>query len=392
MELRRAEKDLNDLVASYIDLLHKLKRQPHLKDHPDVIELTKIVEVEQAIDGNEECDSLHDQSIVQIHECLTNVLGKIQLAVDVDGCNNKLLEKFRRRCEEKDPVTGKPRYGEKTMQRVKSLLKTYGQLAIAKGFIETGKVVASDASDSLFLQLLDDVKTKLVLSDSGKTIVGLVTELANEEKTKVQYEMESKNKVVEEERKKMEEMAEAEVEKMKQENERAMKEEKDRLAREERERRARVVKDEMEKRIKEEEERQRLEKEKRIIDAIVRGKDGVQIQLNNLRKSCEGEKGAHRVALRSLHILFSQIIARPEELRFRLIRSNHPQFEEDIGRWYGGRELLIAAGFEVIEIDKITCYVTKEPSLANDFDKWTAWFDGLKNTVAAIEKDMDLKS
>ena len=310
MELRRAEKDLNDLVASYIDLLHRLKRQPHLKDHPDVIELTKIVEVEQAIDEDEKCDSLHDQSIVQVHERLTNVLGKIQLAADVDGNNNKLLEKFRRRCEEKDPVTGKPRYGEKTMQRVKSLLKTYGQLAIAKGFIETGKIIASDASDSLFLQLLDDVKTKLVLSDSGKTIVDLVTELANEENAQVQYEMKLKNKVDDEERKKMEEIAEAEVEKMKQENERAMKEEKERLAREERERRARVVKDEMEKRIKEEEERQRLEKEKRIIDAIVRGKDGVQIQLNNLRKSCEGEKGAHRVALRSLHILFSQIIAR----------------------------------------------------------------------------------
>lgn len=93
-----------------------------------------------------------------------------------------------------------------------------------------------------------------------------------------------------------------------------------------------------------------------------------------------------------LSSVFDGIIDRPEELRFRLIRSNHPQFEEDIGRWYGGRELLIAAGFEVIEIDKITCYVTKEPSLANDFDEWTAWFDGLKNTVAAIEEDMDLKS
>ena len=148
------------------------------------------------------------------------------------------------------------------------------------------------------------------------------------------------------------------------------------------------MKDEIEKRKKEEEEKCRLEEEKRRIDAIVRGEKGVRLQLEQLRLSTGEDKAAIRVALRSLHILFSQIIARPEELRFRLIRSNHPQFHEDIGRWLGGREVLIAAGFEMIEIEKITCYVTKEPNIAADMDAWTAWYDGLKSTVQAIEDEM----
>ena len=116
---------------------------------------------------------------------------------------------------------------------------------------------------------------------------------------------------------------------------------------------------------------------------------GVQIQLNRLKESCGNDRAAFRVALRSLHILFSQILSRPEELRFRLIRSNHPQFEDDIGRWLGGREVLIAAGFQIIEIEKITCYVTKEPSLETDMDAWSGWFDGLKSTIQAIEDEMN---
>merc|ERR1712232_72184 len=106
-------------------------------------------------------------------------------------------------------------------------------------------------------------------------------------------------------------------------------------------------------------------------NSIVKGKEGVKIQMKCLRESCGEDMAAYRVAARSLHILFSQILARPEELRFRLIRSNHPQFHEDIGRWIGGREILIAAGFEIIKIDEITCYVTKEPSLEQDMDAWS---------------------
>ena len=311
---------------------------------------------------------------IELYECLAKFVSDVKKVQD-----SGLLEKLRKRCKETDPVTGKPRYGEKTMDRVKALLDRYDELSSKIDLIRTRK--DGDICDISQVSLNDHKSEASSLYDF---VVALMNKEKQDNDLALQIQMSDEEKA----RLKREEIERQEEQKIKMEKEERMRKQAEKDAEAERQRRTRVKRDEIEKRKKEEEEKQRKEEEKRIIDAIVRGEEGVRIQLNRLRESCGNDRAALRVALRSLHILFSQITSRPEELRFRLIRSNHPQFEQDIGRWPGGREVLIASGFEIIEIEKITCYITKEPSLETDMDAWSDWFNSLKITVEAIEDEM----
>lgn len=370
-ELRKTEDEVSDIKSSYHRLLHGLKFL--ISDHPAIKLLPELVEQDEVLENTDE----------QTPSTLYNLLQEFVLRerAMLDGPQ---LEKFRKRSKEKDPITGNPRYGERTMGRVMKLLESHETLSNAIDIMHTVQEfrphVNTDVFNLINLSLYSDVKCpqKLSLADYMKM-------LADGEERKRQKDAEMK--LSREEVDRLEELRRIEVEKeaksksieekKRQEEERAKKLEVERLKQ--------VIKDEHEKRIKEEEEQRRLEEEQKYIDSIVKGTEGVKIQMKCLRESCGEDMAAYRVAARSLHILFSQILARPEELRFRLIRSNHPQFHEDIGRWTGGREILIAAGFEIIKIDEITCYVTKEPSLEQDMDAWSAWFDGLKSTVEIVE-------
>ena len=62
--------------------------------------------------------------------------------------------------------------------------------------------------------------------------------------------------------------------------------------------------------------------------------------------------------------------------------------KQDIGRYAGGREVLIAAGFTVGAIDDVPSFICKEPNIEKDLDGWSAWFDVLKATLDAIEEQM----
>uniref|UniRef100_A0A7S1Y1F1 PUB domain-containing protein n=1 Tax=Grammatophora oceanica TaxID=210454 RepID=A0A7S1Y1F1_9STRA len=91
------------------------------------------------------------------------------------------------------------------------------------------------------------------------------------------------------------------------------------------------------------------------------------------------------VAITALTTIFEQIVSRPENVAFRRIRRNHEQFHQDIGRHDGGKELLLAAGFRLGEIDEVPCFISSEPNVETDLDAWTDWFDLLTATLEILQ-------
>ncbi|GMI27952.1 hypothetical protein TeGR_g5797 [Tetraparma gracilis] len=83
--------------------------------------------------------------------------------------------------------------------------------------------------------------------------------------------------------------------------------------------------------------------------------------------------------------LFAQIKAHPDNESFRRFKLAHPRFQEDVARHPGGRECFVAAGFGLQSVESESgelskCLVMAEPSLENDFDGWSEWF----NLVTAV--------
>ncbi len=111
-------------------------------------------------------------------------------------------------------------------------------------------------------------------------------------------------------------------------------------------------------------------------------------QIDRMREALKNDRAVLDVALGSLYTLFEQIVRKPEEVNFRRVRRNHPKFMEDIGKYVGGREVLIAAGFRLEKLDGVPCFFSAEPHIETDMDGWSEWFDTLKKTLAVIEEEM----
>jgi len=114
----------------------------------------------------------------------------------------------------------------------------------------------------------------------------------------------------------------------------------------------------------------------------------VREQLRTLLESTSGNMEAQRGAVGALHVIFSQICSHPEEANFRRVRRDHPKFNQDIGQYPGGKEFLIAAGFQLAEIDGVPSFLSKEPNLETDMDRWSEWFDLLKATLQILDDHM----
>lgn len=159
-----------------------------------------------------------------------------------------------------------------------------------------------------------------------------------------------------------------------------------------------------------------------LVQSIVKGEEGVKIQLKRLKDECcacpNGSDNSssiiHTVALKALCTMFKQIKASPDILQFRRVRRNHPRFMSDVGRHVGGVELLIAAGFRFKSVygdgdgdgggnsgdsgdddgnninndDGVQCLILHEPNLEHDMDGWYAWFNLVEKTLALIEAEI----
>jgi len=305
--------------------------------------------------------------------------------------------KFEKRRLEKDPITGLPRYGARTLQRVDEFVSSFRQLetnVVVEAFGETlvgeqqqGEEGDSTAAVESVLPTTQQQNVTAVNNDDNDepALVDLLRRRAQEEEEKTLRKQRD-----EEERRRREERQ------FQEEAERAAQEERRRLdgarAAEER-RRA-----ELARRAEEEiaaRDRARIEAERADrawVAGIRKGPEGIREQPAALLRATDDDAAAQKAAIGALRALFSQIAAHPEEPKFRRIRRDHPKFNADIGRHDGGKEILIAAGFELGAIDDVPCYLSVEPNIEQDMDGWSDWFELHKAALAIIEEQLQRSS
>lgn len=365
MELRNSEAKIDELTQAYKSLAKSTIVEgttvtKTLRPWKDLFALTGAKDEGDA--------SMMDEESTHCGENLTakEMLDKIRnLEEKVLGLE-EVTTKFRQRMAMKDPVTNKPRYGEKTMTRVKALLRSYDTLKLALDEIhgnENERTTTSTSASSLVASLTHEVNSSEALKIAQKE--------EEERSAMEQKETAEKLQREEEERLKREKL---------QEELRLQREREELAARAEIARRQRI---EAEDRAAREE----YERERAYIDSVPKGGDGVRAMLERLRKGCP-DKSEFDVAIDALYTLFTQIASRPEEEKFRRVRRDHPKFNQDIGRHDGGAEVLIAAGFRFAEVECVKCLFSREPDLETDMDGWTSWFDLIKETVSIIEEEM----
>jgi len=250
------------------------------------------------------------------------------------------IDKWKRRKTAIDPVTEEPRYNAATQDRIQLFLDRFQELESVLDLL------TSSQSDDL-VKVLQDQHEELIKTRQ------LAEQQAKEQKER-----------------------EAAAERQRIEQERQQREQEHQQVLEQQRQEAEAVREARMQYLQERQETDRVDREWQ--DSIPKGVAGVKEQLDKLPAQ----------AIRSVHQLFTQIVARPEETQFRRIRRNHPQFHNDIGQYTGGAELLIAAGFrcQVVGEEAVPSYVMSEPNMEKDMDAWAAWFDSLQATVTAIEE------
>jgi len=351
-ELRKAEEELQMLCTMYSTLRASLDRP--LRDGLPELPERNIGETSGlSIDGLLGAS----KSNVVLLECLETIRGRVQSLESV-------VLKFRKRRGENDPVTGNPRYGSKTMDRVNALLGSYENLtaALSRAFDEESTDVLSHGNTGASTPIIHHIRTK---AEQEHAV----------EKARLRQEREAKNRLEAEEleltRKRIEE-----------EQQRAAAEQ-HRIAEEEVER-EHIIREAREAERRAQQANARRDRE--WTDSIAKGTDGVRLYLDQLVHSTIHDPQAKTRAVKALHTMFAQICAHPEEINFRRVRRDHPRFVTDIGQYEGGKELLIAAGFELGTIDDVPCYISKEPNIEKDMDGWSAWFDLLKATLEIVNE------
>jgi hypothetical protein len=288
------------------------------------------------------------------------------------------MNRFRQRTKEVDPITNNPRYGKQTLHRVQQIINAYDELY---GIVLFLNIPDNDATQ-VSLTVTDRKENELLNTYTSTWIhalkhqAELETELEQSEQHRLESQRNEQN-LLEMARKNAELHAKIQAERIARE-------------REEEERRA------QERAARDEERRRRLAAETAerewLATILPRNQQSVQKQLTVLVEECKKDAldpvGVRMTALTALHTLFSQIVAHPEESNFRRVRRDHPRFMSEIGRHRGGAELLIAAGFHLGTVDEVQSYICTEPSVENDLDGWSNWYQLLKTTVGLIEEEM----
>lgn len=321
--------------------------------------------VEITISSEDKSEEIIEWMTLTAQQLLININ---ELTAQIDNLE-PLASKFRQRMSIKDPVTNQPRYGDKTMNRVITLLQKYDALKIAVDIVN-GHNGDGDGEGKRTKALVQNLEEQC----NSEVAMAKVQEEEKDKCLKILQEGEEQKRKDDEQNRKQQEF----------EEELRLKREREELAA-----RAEVARLQRVQRVLEEERaiQAERERERAYVNSVPKGQDGVKAMMKRLRESCEDKKELD-TALDALYTLFSQIGAHPEEIKFRRVRRDHPKFMEDIGRHDGGKEVLIAAGFSFAEVDGVKVYFSKEPDLESDMDGWSNWFDLIKATVGIIEEEM----
>jgi len=346
------------MLALYEALRKSTTVDPRLSGLPEVISAMEAPE--GTADLSSEIKSLQQvvQTLDQIKEATIALEPK--------------MSKFRKRLSEKDPITGTPRYGGKTMDRVQALLKTHDAMleALKVVFGETDKGAIADVNNGP--SVIVDLKGTLLAQRELQRYAEL--EMVKAREILKQKEQADHQARLEEERKQLEEerlLRQRELEAL------ARAAEASRLARQ------RAEQDQQ--RMREENERA----DREWVTSVTKGEQGVREYVAILRSSTSQQEFMN--ALAALHALFSQIVSHPEEPNFRRVRCDHPKFTNDIGRHPGGKEFLVASGFRLGKIDEVPSYISTEPNLEKEMDAWGDWFELNKKALEIVEEEMAKK-
>jgi len=395
MELKSAENEISEILSLYSQLRDNLK--PILIQKVDVkdAELSPFVSFITAMPPSLEEILLQSSSITNTNNIMLEeenwktevdsywivpswlTLEKDQLnqiVFDIGQLSTKIesmkgqMERLEKRLSAIDTVTGNPRYGEKTRQRVHIIILKYQMLGKAVGAL---------------CEPLDEDQRCTPVGIVLKTIIQQQEKEEAIRKKKLEEEIEQKKAL----QKLKEEFVEAERQKEELCKTIMKEEEKQRLAElAEKSRSARLEKEEQ----RQEEERRKREEERqadmKFENSVEKGLVGMKQQLCVLRTLPKEE---YKICLRSLHTLFTQILSKPEEVQYRKIRRDHERFLQDIGRHAGGKEFLIAAGFQLaVDENEIPCLISKEPDIEKDMDGWSIWYNNIKLAVDVIDEEL----
>lgn len=208
------------------------------------------------------------------------------------------IDKFRKRSKEKDPVTDKPRYGEKTLNRVHALLALYDDLdrCLYVAFHPGEQQLLLQETDNN--NISDETSTEI-----APTLIDAIRKQAEEEENEAQQkEREEKERREREERERQAEEARALELRRQQEDEERLREERERAER------ARRAEEMIRARDRAREEQERADRT--WYDSVKKGPDGVREQLAILIESTSNDPNAQSTALGALHTMFTQIKTR----------------------------------------------------------------------------------
>ncbi|KAL1521364.1 hypothetical protein AB1Y20_021031 [Prymnesium parvum] len=111
-----------------------------------------------------------------------------------------------------------------------------------------------------------------------------------------------------------------------------------------------------------------------------------------LERSCPDAR-ALAEAMQNLHLLCANVVAHPDEDRFRAIQLQNPAFQQAIAIHPGGLEALVAIGFrerESTESEECSpVLVLEEPNLGDNVEAWYAWYERLKTCRDELQAFME---
>lgn len=346
MELRKTQEETNELAALY----QQLQRDERLRDalsELTVVEGTASKTGDNDQDASTTVDDTTFLSARHVLDAIESLMARLEAL-------EPTIQRFQRRLEERDAVTNKPRYGPQTAQRVQAVSSLYQALQINIAVVDTKDNNGESST------VLDRIKRQAQDEQD---------ELQQEKQRQAQEEAAEQERLQQEEqqRRQQEEAGQLEVERREQER--------IRIAQQERQaQRDAIIAQE---RV-----------ERAWANSIPKGIDSVREYVQVLLESTADDAAAQQTAFRSLHTIISQIVAHPEDDNFCRIRRSHEQFQSDISRHDGGKEILIAAGFVLRTIDDVPCFVAQEPNLETDMDAWTEWYDLLKATLQVLQEQL----
>ncbi|CAN0146680.1 unnamed protein product [Ascophyllum nodosum] len=275
------------------------------------------------------------------------------------------VEKFRKRLNETDPVTGASRYG-------KSM---------------TAKVTALAAKHEALLQRLPRVEAAIMaqVSQHDSRMAAVTSEGQKlEAEARLREEALSRIRKVEEEEEKSRAMARRSISDR----------ERERLAAEAlRSREERQIAAEREKARLAEDKERREQEARELTRSVAVGAAGVEDGLRRIDDACGGNRSEKKAAI------LRNVATNPEDPRFRRIKRDNENFRRALGRFEGGIQILVSSGFRMqARTTKIafttveegqTVLVMYEPDLSEDMDGWSEWYKNITEAAERLKLELD---